>query len=149
MAIDSDPGSVDAFYRRLRDSGEERILPIVVDIANPSPAVGWALEDHQSLFDRCNADVVLALALVHHLAIARNVPLDRISALFARLSEWLIIEWVPKSDPMVAGMLAHREDIFGEYEEGAFRSAFEADFEFVRSEPIPESGRVMHLLRRQ
>ena len=149
IALDSDPGSVDALYRRLRDSGEERVLPLVVDIANPSPAVGWALEEHRSLFDRCNADVVLALALIHHLAIARNVPLDRISALFARLSEWLIIEWVPKSDPMVTGMLAHREDIFGEYSEGAFRAAFSADFEFVRSEPILGSARVVHLLRRR
>src|SRR4029077_406846 len=50
-AIDSDPGAVDAFYRRLGDSGEERIMPLVVDIANPSPAVGWALEDYRSLFD--------------------------------------------------------------------------------------------------
>ena len=149
VALDSDAASVDAFYRRLRKSGEEGILPLVLDIANPSPGVGWALEDHRSLLDRCNADVVLALALIHHLAIARNVPLDRISALFARLSEWLIIEWVPKSDPMVAGMLAHREDIFGEYEEAAFRRAFEADFDFLRGELIPESGRVLHLLRRR
>jgi len=149
VALDSDAGSVDAFYRRLRASGDERILPLVLDIANPSPGVGWELEDHRSLMDRCNADVVLALALIHHLAIARNVPLDRISALFARLSEWLIIEWVPKSDPMVAGMLAHRGDIFSEYEESTFRSALQANFEFVRSEPIPESGRLLHLLRRR
>jgi len=149
VALDADAGSVDALYRRLRSSGDERILPLVLDIANPSPGVGWGLEDHRSLFDRCNADVVLALALIHHLAIARNVPLDRISSLFARLSEWLIIEWVPKSDPMVVHMLAHREDIFGEYEEGAFRSAFEADFEFVRSEPISDSARLLHLVRKK
>jgi hypothetical protein len=119
----------------------------VMDIANPTPGVGWALDDFRSLLDRCNADDILALALIHHLAIGRNIPLDRISSLFARLGEWLIIEWVPKSDPMVAAMLAHREDIFDEYGEGAFRSAFEANFEFVRSEPIPDSGRLLHLLQ--
>jgi len=148
VALDSDAGAVDAFYRQLRSSGEERVLPLVMDIANPTPGVGWALEDHRSLLDRCNADVVLALALVHHLAIGRNIPLDRISALFARLTPWLVIEWVPKSDPMVAAMLAHREDIFGAYDEDAFKAAFERDFSFERSEPIPDSGRVLHLLRR-
>ena len=148
VALDRDAGSVDAFYRQLRSSGEECVLPLVMDIANPTPGVGWALDDYRSLLDRCNADVILALALIHHLAIGRNIPLDRISALFARLTEWLVIEWVPKSDPMVAGMLAHREDIFGEYEEGAFRSAFETQFEFVSSASIPESGRTIHLMRR-
>jgi hypothetical protein len=149
VALDSDAGSVDAFYRRLRSSGEEHVLPLVMDIANPTPGVGWALEDYPSLLDRCNADVILALALIHHLAIGRNIPLQRISALFAHLAEWLIIEWVPKEDPMVAAMLAHREDVFGEYDEASFKRAFGADFSFERSEPIPDSGRVLHLLHRR
>jgi hypothetical protein len=149
VALDRDAGAADVLYRHVRSSGEERVLPLVMDIGNPTPGVGWALEDYQSLFDRCNADVVLALALIHHLAIGRNIPLDRISALFARLAEWLVIEWVPKEDPMVVAMLAHREDIFGEYDEVAFKRAFGADFSFERSEPIPDSGRVLHLLRRR
>ncbi|TMB48806.1 MAG: class I SAM-dependent methyltransferase [Chloroflexi bacterium] len=149
VALDSDAGAVDMFYRQLQSAGDERVLPLVMDIANPTPGVGWALEDYRSLIDRCNADVILALALIHHLAIGRNIPLDRISALFARLGEWLIIEWVPKTDPMVAAMLAHREDVFGGYDEAAFKQAFESDFSFERSEPIPDSDRVLHLLRRR
>ena len=149
VALDSDAGSVDGFYQQLRSSGEEHVLPLVMDIANPTPGVGWALDDYRSLLDRCKADVILALALIHHLAIGRNIPLDRISALLSRLTQWLVIEWVPKEDPMVAAMLAHREDVFGEYNEAIFEKAFGADFSFERSEPIPDSGRVLHLLRRR
>ena len=84
---------------------------MVMDLTNPSPALGWAHIERRSLADRANADVLVALALVHHLAIGNNVPLGQISSFFARLGRQLIIEFVPKSDPRVQQMLAARKDV--------------------------------------
>jgi hypothetical protein len=92
--------------------------------------------------------VVIALALVHHLAIGRNVPLPMISRLMARLSPHLIIEWVPKSDRMVERLLAAREDVFADYSPEGFRAAFRTDFEIVEETPIEDSGRVLFRMRR-
>lgn len=150
VALDVDPGAVERHYRRLRAGGEERVTPLVVDLANPGPALGWALAERRSLWERADAELVLALALVHHLAIGANVPLGEVAALFARLGEHLLVEWVPPDDPMVRRLLADRPDVFGaRYTEEAFRSAFGARFETLRDEPLPESERrLLHLRRR-
>ena len=102
------------------------MLPLVQDLTNPSPALGWSLGERRSIVARANADVVMALALVHHLAIGKNVPLDDIATFFAALGPWLIIEFVPKADPMAAKLLATREDIFPAYDFDGFRAAFAA-----------------------
>ena len=83
VSWDIDPAAVERNYRQVRRDGDERVLPLVLDLANPSPGLGWANEERRSVPERANADVVLALALVHHLAIGRNVPLDRIASYFA------------------------------------------------------------------
>jgi ribosomal protein L11 methylase PrmA len=115
VSWDIDPAAVERNYRQVRRDGDERVLPLVLDLANPSPGLGWANEERRSVPERANADVVLALALVHHLAIGRNVPLDRIASFFARLAPQLVIEFVPKDDPMVRTLLATREDVFDDY----------------------------------
>ena len=89
---------------------------MLVDLTNPSADTGWANSERDSLAARCNADCVLALALIHHLAIGNNVPLHYMAQyFFASLAEWLIIEFVPKSDEKVQQLLISREDIFAEY----------------------------------
>src|SRR6185312_10488268 len=112
VAFDIDPGAAERHFRAIRQSGRTDILPLVVDIANPSPAIGWGGRERRSLLDRANADAILALALVHHLAITRNVPLPMVFDLFADLAEWAIVEFVPKGDPMVRWLLATRRDVF-------------------------------------
>ena len=99
--------------------------------------------------DRAEADTVLALALVHHLAIGRNVPLDRIASLFARVAPNLVVEWVPKSDPMVRRLLATREDVFPDYTAEAFVAALGVHFDLLADEPIAASGRRLLRLRRR
>jgi len=96
VACDIDPVAVEKNYLQARESKDDNLLPLLIDLANPSPALGWDHEERASLADRGPADAVVALALIHHLAIGNNVPLERIAAFLARLGSHLIIEWVPK-----------------------------------------------------
>jgi ribosomal protein L11 methylase PrmA len=149
VAWDSDAASVDAHWRQVRGAGGSQILPLVGDLVNPSPAIGWGLEERASFLDRANADALLALALVHHLAIGNNVPLPAVAALFARIAPNAIVEFVPKEDPMTRRLLAARRDIFDTYSIDGFREAFSERFEIVREAPITDSPRTLFLLRRR
>ncbi|HET9346166.1 MAG TPA: hypothetical protein VFO05_10715 [Candidatus Limnocylindrales bacterium] len=149
VAWDIDPAAVERNYRQVKADSEERILPLVLDLANPSPGVGWADEERRSVLDRANADVALALALVHHLAIGRNVPLDRISEFFARLAPNLIVEFVPKDDPMVRTLLATREDVFTNYTIEGLRSAFGEAWQIVDETPIEGTSRSLLRMKRR
>lgn len=127
--------------------GPGEVLPLLVDLANPSPAQGWQHAERRSLADRGPADLALALALVHHLAIGNNVPLPRILAYLRTLCARLVVEWVPKHDPRVQTLLSGREDVFGQYTQEAFEDAARQGFTIERREPIRESDRVLYLLR--
>jgi ribosomal protein L11 methylase PrmA len=149
VAWDQDAGSVEMHWQRVRNGAEPRILPLIGDLANPSPAIGWALEERASFLDREEPDVLLALALVHHLAIGNNVPLPSVARLFARIAPHAIVEFVPKEDPMTRRLLAARRDIFEHYSLDGFRDAFGGPFEIVREAPITDSPRTLFLLRRR
>lgn len=149
VAWDQDAGSVEAHWRRVRGGSRAGVLPLVLDLANPSPGLGWALEERRSFLDRGAPDVALGLALVHHLAIGNNVPLPAVARLFARMAPHAIVEFVPKEDPMVRHLLASRRDIFDTYDLDGFRAAFGAEFEILREEPIYDSPRTLFLLRRR
>jgi hypothetical protein len=149
LAFDIDPAAAERNYRQLRQEQRGDILPLVMDLANPSPGLGWAGRERRPLLERTGADAILALALVHHLAISRNVPLPMLFDLFASLAPWGIVEFVPKDDPMVRRLLSTREDIFPDYTLDGFRAAAAARFEIVAERPIDESPRVLFLLRRR
>jgi SAM-dependent methyltransferase len=150
VAWDIDPAAAERHYEALRASGETRITPLVVDLADPSPAQGWALRERASLVERSTADVLLGLALVHHLAIGRNVPLPMVAAFLAQLAPAAVIEWVPRGDPMVEQLLSGRRDIFDGYHEDGLRAALEgAGWEVAAREPIESSPRVLYRLRRR
>jgi hypothetical protein len=149
LAFDIDPAAAERAYLAVRRESRADILPLVIDLANPSPGIGWAGEERRSLLDRADPDVVLALALVHHLAISRNVPLSMLIELFARLAPWAIVEFVPKEDDMVQRLLATRKDVFPGYTVDGFRSAAAHRCDIVAEEPIADSRRVLFLLRRR
>ncbi|MDQ2675149.1 MAG: SAM-dependent methyltransferase [Chloroflexota bacterium] len=149
VAWDQDAGSVEAHWLEVRKRDRSPILPLICDLSNPSPAIGWALEERRSFLDRGEPDVLLALALVHHLAIGNNVPLPRIARLFARVAPQAIVEFVPKEDPMTRRLLAARRDIFDGYTIDGFRAAFGETFEIVREARITDSPRTLFLLRRR
>jgi hypothetical protein len=148
IAWDQDAGSVEAHWRRVRGEANPAILPLVLDLANPSPAIGWALEERASFLERGEPDLVMGLALVHHLAIGNNVPLPAVARLFARMASHAIVEFVPKEDPMTRRLLAARRDVFDHYSIDGFRAAFGAAFEIVREAPITDSPRTLFLLAR-
>jgi SAM-dependent methyltransferase len=149
VAFDIDPAAAERHFRAVRQAGRTDILPLVADIANPTPALGWAGRERRSLLERADADAILALALVHHLALTRNVPLPMLLDLFAYLAPWAIVEFVPKDDPMVRRLLAARRDVFADYSLDAFRAAAATRFEIRREAPIEDSVRVLFLLRRR
>jgi ribosomal protein L11 methylase PrmA len=144
VSFDMDPAAVERNYRRIRTEGEEGILPLLMDLANPSPAQGWAGHERLSLEERGPADAVLALALIHHLAIGNNLPLDRVAGYFARLGKELIIEFVPKSDGQVARLLLSRPDIFPDYTKEGFERAFARHFKIQAATQIEDSERWLY-----
>ncbi len=149
VAFDIDPAAAEGNYRALRGEGRTDILPLVMDLADPSPRIGWASEERASLLDRTEADTALALALVHHLAIGRNVPLPALADFLARLAPNLILEWVPKDDEMVQVLLASRPDVFPDYHLEGLRAAFARRFELIEEAPIEGSERIMLRFRRR
>jgi hypothetical protein len=148
VAFDLDPAAVERNYRRVRKEGETRILPLLLDLTNPSPAQGWAGRERLSLEERGPADAVLALALIHHLAIGHNLPLERIAAYLARLGRSLIIEFVPKSDSQVKRLLLSRPDIFPDYTKEGFEEAFRHHYTIQAVTPVENSERWLYRMSR-
>jgi ribosomal protein L11 methylase PrmA len=149
VAMDIDEGAVERAYLAIRADGRTDITPLLADLTDPGPALGWANAERTSLLDRIDADVILALALVHHLAIGSNVPLPMVAALFARLSPHAVVEWVPKEDAMVKRLLASREDVFDYYNEAGFEAAFAPHFDIVTKTRIEGSVRTLYHFRRR
>jgi hypothetical protein len=146
VASDIDPTAVDKNYRQVREKKEKLLLPLVIDLTNPSPALGWQNNERDAFIDRGPVDLVMALALVHHLAISNNVPLANLSSFFARLGRWLIIEFVPKEDSQVQRLLSSREDIFPDYTREGFEQAFKNDFQIRKVQEIEGSKRLLYLM---
>ena len=149
VSFDLDPAAVEQHVRDCRSRSETKILPLVQDFANPSPAIGWNHSERRSLVQRGPADLGLALALVHHLAIGNNVPLDAIAAFFNAICRTLVIEFVPREDSQVQRMLALREDVFGSYERTAFEAAFQRHFELLDSIALEGTVRTLYLMKRR
>ncbi|MBI3161458.1 MAG: class I SAM-dependent methyltransferase, partial [Chloroflexi bacterium] len=146
VSFDIDPAAVEQNYRTVKTKKEETILPLVLDLTNPSPSIGWNNAERESFGARGPAGMALALAVIHHLAISNNVPLSQIADFFASNCKWLVIEFVPKSDSQVQKLLASREDIFPEYTKDGFENAFAARFVVHKSEPVRDSERTLYLM---
>ncbi len=148
VAFDIDPGAVETNYQAALAEGDEHLLPLVLDITNPSPSLGWANQERASLMERAPAEAVLALALIHHLAISNNVPLSQLADFFAQMGRWLIVEFVPKDDLQVQKLLRSREDIFPEYNLQGFENAFATRFRLRKSATIEGTQRRLYLMER-
>jgi hypothetical protein len=147
VAFDVDATAVELNYRRAMEGRETAVLPLHLDLTNPSGGIGWGCEERLSLADRGPADAVLALALIHHLAIGNNVPFRKIAEFLARVCRRLVIEFVPKGDPMVQFMLASREDIFAEYDRPCFEAEFSREFEIEQVAEIEGTERCLFPMR--
>lgn len=146
VAFDVDPAAVEENHQEVVKRGETHLLPLVLDLTNPSPGIGWENRERASLIDRGPADVVLALALIHHLAISNNLPFGKIARFLSRLCCLLIIEFVPKRDSQVQKLLSSRVDVFAEYEQESFEREFGRLFDIRRRERIPDTERTLYLM---
>ncbi|MFH0881941.1 MAG: class I SAM-dependent methyltransferase [bacterium] len=149
VAMDIDPAAVEKNYRQVAANGEKSLLPLVMDLRNPSPGIGWANREREAFAERGPVDAVFALALIHHVVISNNVPLMVVAEYFSTLCEHLIIEFVPKEDSQVKRLLSTREDIFPDYNESGFEKAFSSTFKLVNKETIEGSLRTMYLMSKR
>jgi hypothetical protein len=145
VAFEADPVCVDEAYRAVRADRRTNLLPLVMDLTNPTSAFGWNSVERRSWLDRGKPELVLCLALIHHLCLAHNLPFENLLALFQKLSRWLIIEFVPKEDPQSQRLLAYRDDIFPGYTPEEFERVFGSAFTIRRREVIPHSVRTLFL----
>jgi ribosomal protein L11 methylase PrmA len=146
LSLDSDPAAVERNFLDQVQEGDQYLLPLVIDVTNPSPALGWAHAERDSLEARGPADLVIALALIHHLAIGNNLPLEMVAGFLRRLGNRLLIEFVPKSDPQTQRLLASRKDIFPGYHQAGFESAFGTYFRIMDRSSVEDSDRVIYLM---
>ena len=147
VAIDGDVNCVNELYATIRKNKIKNMIPLYASLNAPTPAIGWANEERTSLTSRLKANLVLALALVHHLAIGANVPLSFIAKWLSEMSEYLIIEFVPKSDEKVKLLLQNREDIFDEYNIAAFKNIFSEYYNFQLEERVGDTNRILFLMK--
>jgi hypothetical protein len=149
ISSDIDPLAVEINYLETKIKGETNLQPLLIDLTNPSPAIGWANTERQTFTQRAGTDVVMALALIHHLAIGSNVPFDKIASYMAELGPHLIIEFVPKTDSQVKRLLVSRQDIFHDYSEKSFEKAFTTHYSIVDKVLLKTPARILYLLKRK
>lgn len=149
ISFDLDPAAVERNYLECVERNETNILPLLLDLTNPSPGIGWQNKERTSLLERSPTDTVLALALIHHLAISNNLPFRKIADFLSRICSSLIIEFIPKNDSQVQRLLSTREDIFPGYTQKNFENEFKNFFEIQSSTKIKESQRTLYLMKRK
>lgn len=143
VGFDADTMALDQAFARAA-AGGLRLLPLYQDAADPSPDQGWRLRERRGLSRRAAPDALIALALAHHLAIGRNVPLGEVVDWLVGLAPHGVIEFVPKDDPTVQRMLSLREDVFDDYGEPGFRAALARNARVVREEAVSATGRTLY-----
>lgn len=148
IALDMDPACVEMNYLAARKEGRNQLMSIVMDLANPSPSLGWMNRERNGLMARAPVDTALALALIHHLAISNNVSFDQLALFFHGVARRMVIEFVPIEDPQVQRLLASRENIFDTYHLVAFKEAMLQHFTLVREDPIHHSPRTLLVFER-
>jgi len=149
ISIDLDPVAIEKNYLRSKSEQETNVLPLIMDLANPSPKIGWENQETLSLPERGPADTLMALALIHHLAISSNLPFERIASYFSKLCRSLIIEFVPKDDTQARKLLVSRDDIFSNYSMETFEAEFSKFFSIEAREPIDGSQRTLYLMKKR
>lgn len=149
ISLDNDPTLVEINYKEAKKNDDQYIHPLIMEVTNPSPAIGWENQERMSFNQRSQDDTVLALALIHHIIIANNVPLSRLPIFFKRLCKHLIIEFMPKDDPKVQQLLSTREDIFDDYSQTHFEQVFSEHFNINTTRKIKDSNRILYLMKRK
>jgi hypothetical protein len=149
VSFDIDHCVVERIYHEIVERKELHILPLLFDISNPTPNFGWANQERMSLQERGPAGAVLALAIMHHLRIGNNVPLEYLARFLAQISRWLLIEFIPKNDVMVQRLLSNRKDIYLDYCQDIFEKVFTNYFNLRNKTKIYDSQRHFYLFQKR
>jgi hypothetical protein len=149
LAFDADHGAVERHYRAVREEGRSNILPLVVNVLNPTPDMGWRLAERKSLAERGRPDLVLCLALAHHLVLGSNVPVPELLAYLADLSNEAVVEFIDRADPMARQLLRHRDGLFADYTRERFEAQLSQAFRIERREPLAGDRRVLYYVTRE
>lgn len=148
IAVDGDANCINKLYSTIRNQKIKNILPLINTLHTPSPAIGWNNAERTSFNERIKGDVVLSLALIHHLAIANNLPFQFIAEWFALMGKYLLIEFVPKTDEKVQLLLQNRQDIFTNYTVTNFENVFSKKFKIVQQQKIKGTERILYLMEK-
>ncbi|HEV8239102.1 MAG TPA: class I SAM-dependent methyltransferase [Thermoanaerobaculia bacterium] len=146
VAMDRDHAAVELLFTRLRESGPANVLPLVIDLLDPSPGLGWRQGERRPLGERGRPDLTLALALVHHLVLTGNVPLAELVDWFADAGGDLVVELVTKDDPMAARLLANKPDHYVDYTAARFEELLAARFGIIEKLPLASGTRLLYAL---
>ena len=147
VAVDADHLAIEHLYRALKADDNSTILPLVGDLADPSPGLGWRNLERQTLDDRSRPDLILALALVHHLAIARNVPLPDLVAWLASFHADVVVEFVAPEDAMVQRLRRNRDTLDVGYTQQRFEAGLSEHFVIAKQERLRSGTRTMYYAR--
>ena len=148
ISVDSDHDSIDLLYKHAKKA-QANILPLWVDIANPSPALGFRNWERKSFMERIHAETVFALALIHHLLITSRIPLDAIRDLFYQLTEsYLVVEFIGRKDNMFQTLLALREDIYENINQDFFLTTFSKKFDLLNQRKISNTERILFTFKK-
>ena len=148
ISFDIDPAAVEKNYLTCIQEADTKLLPLLLDLTNPSSSIGWNSVERNSFVERGPADVVIALALIHHLTISNNIPLFNLAEFFHGICNYLIIEFIPKTDSQVKRLLLTREDIFVDYNQQNFENEFKKFFSVYESKKLNNSERTLYLFEK-
>lgn len=149
IVSDIDPNAIEKCYQFIKSKSIKNVYSIVTDITNPFPGIGWNNQERKSLLDRLHGtDTILALAIIHHLAITHNLQFEQIAQLFSEIAPHLIVEFIPKDDSNTQILLQNRDDIFTNYNQTSFEQAFTKTYEIIHASPVVESKRTLYLMKR-
>lgn len=144
VAVDADHATVDRLYSSLKEEPSRRILPLVGNLADASPDQGWRGLERRSLRERGRPELILCLALIHHLVIGAGIPLPELVRWLADLKSDLIIEFVSREDPMVKLLLRNKPDDYSDYNEALFERLLSELFDLRRREPLESGTRTLY-----
>ena len=148
VSFDIDPVAVEKNYLECVNNNETQILPLLLDLSNPSGSIGWSSDERMSFIQRGPVDAVMALALIHHLVISNNIPLKKLAKFFSKICNFLVIEFIPKTDSQIGRLLVTREDIFTDYTKENFEIDFKNYFTILKSIDIVNSERTMYIMKK-
>lgn len=143
VGFDFDPTSLDLAYNGAKKEGKP-FLTLYLDASNPSPNQGWLQSERRGFAQRTRSQALIALAFIHHLAIAKNTPLLQLIDWLIDIAPCGVIEFIPKDDPTIIKMLALREDIFMNYNQQAFEDLLTAKATIINKQCVSDAGRVLY-----